>query len=94
VPSVPDVPTAQDEGHDVNLVLWRGVAAPAGTPAEAVEKLEAAVEAAVASEQFEQASERIGCLPAFLPADGFADFIAQKDQEIASIMEGLDIKRQ
>jgi len=94
VPSVPDVPTAQDEGHDVNLVLWRGVAAPAGTPAEAVEKLEAAVEAAVASEQFKEASERIGCLPAFLPADEFADFIAQKDQEIASIMEGLDIKRQ
>ncbi|MGH6902479.1 MAG: Bug family tripartite tricarboxylate transporter substrate binding protein [Geminicoccaceae bacterium] len=94
VPSVPDVPTAQDGGHDVNLVLWRGVAAPAGTPAEAVERLEAAVEAAVASEQFKEASGRIGCLPAFLPADEFADFIAQKDQEIASIMEGLEIKKQ
>jgi tripartite-type tricarboxylate transporter receptor subunit TctC len=94
VPSVPDVPTAQDQGHDVNLVLWRGVAAPGGTPAEAVEKLQAAVEAAVASERFKEASGRIGCLPAFLPADEFADFIAQKDQEIAAIMEGLEIKRQ
>ena len=94
VPLVPDVPTARDQGHDVNLVLWRGVAAPEGTPAEAVEKLEAAVEAAVASERFKRASARIGCLPAFLPADEFADFIRQKDQEIASIMEELGIKKQ
>ena len=64
VPSVPDVPTAKDQGHDVNLVLWRGVAAPEGTPAEAIAKLEAAVEAVVASEQFQEASARIGCLPA------------------------------
>ena len=61
VPSVPDVPTAKDQGHDVNLVLWRGVAAPEGTPAEAIAKLEAAVEAVVASEQFQEASARIGC---------------------------------
>lgn len=64
VPLVPDVPTARDQGHNVDLVLWRGLAAPAGTPAEAVEKLEAAVSAVVASERFKQASERIGCLPA------------------------------
>jgi tripartite-type tricarboxylate transporter receptor subunit TctC len=94
VPSVPDVPTAKDEGHDVNLVLWRGVAAPKGTPDEAVAKLEAAVGAAVENEQFQEASARIGCLPAYLPAAEFADFIGQKDQEIASIMEGLGIKRQ
>jgi tripartite-type tricarboxylate transporter receptor subunit TctC len=94
VPSVPDVPTAKGEGHDVNLVLWRGVAAPKGTPDEAVAKLEAAVAAAVENEQFQEASARIGCLPAYLPAAEFANFIGQKDQEIASIMEGLGIKRQ
>jgi tripartite-type tricarboxylate transporter receptor subunit TctC len=94
VPSVPEVPTAKDAGHEVNLVLWRGLAAPAGTPPEAVERLQAAVEATVASEHFKEASGRIGCLPAFLPAAEFADFIAQKDQEIASIMEGLEIKKQ
>ena len=57
------------------------------------EKLEAAVSATVASERFKQASERIGCLPAFLPADEFADFIRHKDQEIASIMEEFGIKK-
>jgi tripartite-type tricarboxylate transporter receptor subunit TctC len=93
VPLVPDVPTARDQGHDVNLVLWRGIAAPAGSPAEAVGKLEAAISAAVASERFKQASARIGCLPAFLPADEFADFIGRKDQEIASIKEKVGIER-
>ena len=90
---VPDVPTARDQGHDVNLVLWRGVAAPAGTAVEAVEKNSRPPWGAVASERFKQASERIGCLPAFLPAQQVADFIRHKDQEIASIMEELGIKK-
>ena len=94
VPSVPDVPTAKEQGHDVNLVLWRGIAAPKGAPADAVAKLDAAVEAAVKSDQFQEASARIGCLPAYLPAPEFAGFIGQKDQEIAAIMEELGIKRQ
>jgi tripartite-type tricarboxylate transporter receptor subunit TctC len=94
VPSVPDVPTAKDQGHDVNLVLWRGVAAPKGAPEATVAKLAAAVGAAVASDQFPEASARSGCLPAYLPAAAFTDFIGQKDQESASIMEGLGIKRQ
>jgi tripartite-type tricarboxylate transporter receptor subunit TctC len=38
---LPDVPTMQESGVDVNIRLWTGLFAPAGTPPEVVKKLEA-----------------------------------------------------
>jgi tripartite-type tricarboxylate transporter receptor subunit TctC len=38
---LPDVPTMQEVGVDMNVQLWSGLFAPAGTPPEIVKKLEA-----------------------------------------------------
>ena len=32
-PAFPDVPTAREQGYDVSLEAWRGIAVPTGTPA-------------------------------------------------------------
>jgi tripartite-type tricarboxylate transporter receptor subunit TctC len=94
LPSLPEVPTAKEEGIDMDMVLWRGIAAPAGTPPEVVSKLEGTIKDIVASEEFADAAQRIGCQPAFLPAEAFKGFIAEKDQEVAGLMEDLGLKRQ
>jgi tripartite-type tricarboxylate transporter receptor subunit TctC len=38
---LPDVPTMQEVGVDVNIQLWSGLFAPTGTPPEIIKKLEA-----------------------------------------------------
>ena len=37
----PDVPTMKESGADVDAIIWTGIFAPKGTPAEIVRKLEA-----------------------------------------------------
>ena len=41
LPELPDVPTMTEAGVDMNVALWLGLFAPAGTPPEIVAKLEA-----------------------------------------------------
>jgi hypothetical protein len=61
---LPDVPTCVESGApNVTMTMWRGLAAPAGTPEDVVLKLEAAAKAAVASEAFQSAAATIGFQP-------------------------------
>ena len=41
LPELPDVPTMREAGVDINVSLWAGVFAPAGTPPAIVKRLEA-----------------------------------------------------
>jgi tripartite-type tricarboxylate transporter receptor subunit TctC len=93
VPLLPDVPTAQEQGADINITMWRGLAAPKDTPAEVVVKLEAAAKQAAESEEFKQASEKLGFNPAFLPHDEFGKLVAQDDQQISKLMGDLGLKK-
>lgn len=86
---LPEVPTAQEQGVDVNISMWRGLAAPAGTSADVVAKLQAAAEAAVASEQFRSAAGNIGFSPAFLNADDFGALIEKDDAFYGDLLTEL-----
>jgi tripartite-type tricarboxylate transporter receptor subunit TctC len=93
VPLLPDVPTAQEQGADINISMWRGLAAPKDTPADVVTKLEAAARQAAESEEFKQASEKLGFNPAFLPHEEFGKLVAQDDQQISKLMGDLGLKK-
>jgi tripartite-type tricarboxylate transporter receptor subunit TctC len=86
-PAFPDVPTAREQGLDVSLEAWRGIAVPKGTPKPVIEALEAAIRKTVQAPDFIQASERLGVRPAFMPAAGFGEIIAREDAELAQIMQ-------
>lgn len=88
---LPDVPTAREQGVDVDITMWRGLAVPAGTPAEVIGKLEAAAEAAVASEAFTAASGKIGFTPAFLDAEAFGELIARDDAFYGDLLAELGL---
>lgn len=93
-PILPNVPTAREQGYDVALDMWRGIAVPKGTPTPVIATLEAAIRKTVASPAFADAGRKIGFQPAFLPHDQFQALIASDDTRIAAIMARLGIKKQ
>jgi putative tricarboxylic transport membrane protein len=92
-PLLGDVPTAREQGLDVSLEAWRGIAVPKGTPKPAVAALEGAIKKTTASADFTQACEKLGVRPAFMPAAEFGNLIAKEDVELARIMQLIGLKK-
>ncbi len=91
IPVMPDVPTAKEQGYDVDLVMWRGLAVPKGTPKDVIVRLEDAVRNVVSSPQFKEVSTNLGFEPAFLPAGDFGTLVADDDMAIAGLMKQLGL---
>ena len=92
-PALPEVATAKEQGIDVSLEAWRGIAVPRGTPRTAISQLESAIRNAVGSMEFVKGSENLGVRPAFMPADEFGALIAKEDAELARLMQGIGLKK-
>lgn len=59
----PDIPTAQEEGVDLEVSVWHGLYLPAGTPEEIVETLRASLESALADQAVIDALADLGTAP-------------------------------
>jgi putative tricarboxylic transport membrane protein len=92
-PLLGDVPTAREQGLEVSLEAWRGIAAPNGTPKSAIATLETAIRKTAASPDFVRACEKLGVRPAFMAADEFGNLIAKEDAELARIMQLIGLKK-
>ena len=92
-PALPEVATAREQGVDVSLEAWRGIAVPRGTPRAVIAQLESAIRDTVSSAEFVKASQNMGVRPAFLPADAFGALIAREDAELARLMQGIGLKK-
>jgi tripartite-type tricarboxylate transporter receptor subunit TctC len=93
IPVLPEVPTAKEQGFDVDLVMWRGLAVPKGTPKEVVARLESAARGVVASQRFKELSAKLGFEPAFLSAAEFGALVARDDAAIAALMTQLGLRK-
>jgi tripartite-type tricarboxylate transporter receptor subunit TctC len=92
-PALPEVATAREQGVDVSLEAWRGIAVPRGTPRAVITQLESAIRNTVTSAEFVKASQNMGVRPAFMPADEFGVLIAKEDAELARLMQGIGLKK-
>jgi tripartite-type tricarboxylate transporter receptor subunit TctC len=90
-PAFPDVPTAREQGYDVTLEAWRGIAAPKRTPQAVIARLEAAIRDTVASQEFKDGCERLGARPSYAPALAFGDVIAKEDARLAELMAAIGL---
>jgi tripartite-type tricarboxylate transporter receptor subunit TctC len=64
VPSLPNVPTAQESGlPGFDLAVWHGLYAPKGTPKPVIDKLVAALQVAVKDPQIKTRLEELGSEP-------------------------------
>lgn len=92
-PALPEVPTAREQGVDVSLEAWRGIAVPRGTPKAAIAALENAIRQTAATAEFRASAEHLGVRPAFLPAAEFGELIAREDAELARLMGLIGLKK-
>jgi tripartite-type tricarboxylate transporter receptor subunit TctC len=92
-PALGGVQTAKEQGFEVALDAWRGIAAPKGTPKAATSMLESAIRKTVESPEFQKGSENLGVRPAFLGADEFGALIAREDAELAKLMREIGLKK-
>jgi tripartite-type tricarboxylate transporter receptor subunit TctC len=92
-PAWPEVATAREQGIDVALDAWRGIAVPRGTPVEVIASLERAIRATVETAEFARGSEKLGVRPAFMSATQFADLIAKEDATLARLMAQIGLKK-
>ncbi|MGE0563529.1 MAG: Bug family tripartite tricarboxylate transporter substrate binding protein [Pseudolabrys sp.] len=90
----PDVPTVKEQGVDVSLSMWRGLAAPKGTPEAVLKKLEAAAKKATESDAFKSALKNLSAEVVFLPADKFQALVVSDDKRLDKVMGELGIKKE
>lgn len=75
----PDVPTAQEQGLDLDVSTWRGLATAKGTPAPVLARLEDAVRQALRDEVFQHFMAQQGFGLRFLDAPAFGTFLGEQD---------------
>lgn len=93
-PALPDVPTAREQGFDVALEAWRGIAAPRSTPRQVIDALESAIKRTVESGEFIKGAENLAVRPAFLPAREFSELMAKEDAALAQLMQLVGLKKE
>jgi tripartite-type tricarboxylate transporter receptor subunit TctC len=94
VPLAVETVTCDQAGaKGLDQAIWRGLAAPAGTPPATIAKLEESARKAVLSPEFAKAAENLGFSVAFKPAKEFGAMIAADDKEIGELMTQLGINK-
>jgi tripartite-type tricarboxylate transporter receptor subunit TctC len=88
-PVFPDVKSAKAQGYNIDMPLWRGIAAPKGTPKAVIAKLQGAIKKTVESPEFKEAGQKIGFTPAFQPSDIFVKTIAEDDKLTAKVIKEI-----
>jgi tripartite-type tricarboxylate transporter receptor subunit TctC len=86
--AIPDVPTFAESGYPNMLINpWFGLLAPAGTPPEAIDKLNTAFNAALGDAQVKQRLDRLGVDLAGGTPETLATFLQQETHNIAELIE-------
>jgi len=89
---MPDVPSMAEAGFpDVNIHLWSGVFASAGTPAKVVKKLEAALARAIKSPEVADKLRAMAVDPGGGPADAFARMIDADIKTYSDVVKSANL---
>lgn len=75
VASLPDVPTLKESGINVTMTQWYGLAAPAGTPKDVINKLIKGVKISLQQPSVLKVYRADGAKEIFLPGNEFKEFI-------------------
>jgi tripartite-type tricarboxylate transporter receptor subunit TctC len=89
IASLPDVPTLKESKIDLEMILWRGIAVPKGTPDEIVKILEDAARQVVSSSEFLKFCTDMNIIPSFQPGAEFEKFMDEDDKLIGGLMKAI-----
>jgi tripartite-type tricarboxylate transporter receptor subunit TctC len=91
VPALPDVPAMAETVPGYAADVWYGIAAPRGTPAEIVAKLNGAVNAVLADPKLKARMQELGGDPMPMTSDAFGQLVASETEKWASVIRSANI---
>lgn len=93
-PDFPDVPTMTEAGvagFD-QVGAWFGIVAPAGTPAAVVDRLNKAIDQALARQETRERVIRLGVVPVGGSSEAFRNFLVSDSARWTALIKAADIK--
>lgn len=93
--TLPNVPTVSESIlPDYELTAWFGMFAPAGTPREVIDRLAAAIDAALKSPDMKKQLDAMGADPTFLAPSAFHAFLVKEDDRWTRAFKASGLKAQ
>jgi tripartite-type tricarboxylate transporter receptor subunit TctC len=90
--ALPDVPAIGEVVPGYEAVGWQGLCAPKGTPNEVIEKLNAALAAAVADPALNARFDDLGVAPLRMTPAEFGKFLANETEKWAKVIRFANIR--
>jgi len=86
LPQTPKVPTAREQGFDIEVAKFRGLAAPHGLPAGIIQDWNTAIPALLAVPAFRGFLDRTGLIAGFIPHDDYVSYIGRFANQQRALM--------
>jgi putative tricarboxylic transport membrane protein len=91
LPQFPNVPTAREQGVDVSVRKFRGLAGPKGAPPAVLAAWDAAIPKLLADPAYKQIYTRNGLQPGFIPHAEYPRFISEFAAETQAFLKASGI---
>ncbi len=88
---LPDVPTAQEQGLDIDVAQYRFMTVPKGTPDEVADTLIEGMQETFATEEYQKFNEQNSLTPMEIPGDEVVAKLEEDRQRYADLVEKYDI---
>lgn len=93
LPQAPDAPTFKELGYDVEAYAWYTLVAPAGTPRDAVERLNKAVNQVLAREDFIAKARAMGMEPRGGSPEDLGKYIRAEYDRWVPLLRSLELTK-
>ncbi len=91
LPVIPDIPTYKECGYDLAGGVWRGIAAPKGTPADVIATIETAIKKATDTTEYRDFLNNGGFGYRYMGSAEFSPYIDNQSDEYAELFEDMDL---
>ena len=87
----PDLPTLEESGLPVTVVVWYGILAPAGTPEPVLARLRKEVADVLKDPAVLQRLNTLGYQVSYLPGDEFKEFVVKDLEQWKAVAKAANI---
>ena len=94
LPQVPEAPTFKEMGYDFEATLWYSLSVPSGTPKDAIDRLNKAVNQVIADPEFVAKAHAIGMEPRGGTPEELAKFVRTEHDRWVPLLQSLNLPKQ